>query len=118
MNTNDKCIVIWGNKDILSASIRNFLGVHEGWEVINISSLDELDHLIVKRNRTCPAIVVIVYQEKQFCLSKLHLHLLQDHAKIKLVLISLEHNMMEIYDKQNILIQQASDLFSVIKTEA
>jgi DNA-binding NarL/FixJ family response regulator len=118
METNEKLVLIWGSEDILSSSIENFLSANEDWKVISFSNPDDLDALILTVEAMHPDIVIIIHQDDEYCLSDRLLQLLQEHTEIKLVMISLENNLMEIYNKQKILVKNASDLFSVIEKEA
>ena len=114
--TKPKKIVIWGGEDILSSAIELFLAAKGDWKVISISNTENLDALTLAVETKQPDIVII-YQECQNVPTNLLLQLLQEHPAIKVIQISLENNVMEIYSKQNLLLKQASDLITAIENE-
>ena len=115
--TNSKVIVMWGSEDILSSSIEHFLSAKADWKVVSISNKEDLETLILAVEPTQPDIVII----HQGCHNKptdLPLQFLQDRAVIKVIRVSLEDNLMDVYSKQKILVTQASDLITVIENES
>jgi hypothetical protein len=114
--TKPKMIVIWGSEDILSSSIELFLAGKDEWKVVSISNKEGLDALILAVETTQPDIVII-HQGCQNDPANLPMQLLQDHPAIKVIKISLENNMMDVYSKQEIMVKQASDLITVIENE-
>lgn len=109
-----KKIVIWDGEDILSSSIKLFLAAREDWQVVSISSSEDLETLKLVVETTQPDIVII----RQGCQNgppNLPVQLLQDHPAIKVITLGLEDNLMEIYCKQKILVKHASDLIAVIE---
>lgn len=114
--TKPKVIVIWGCEDILTASIEGLLSTITECHVIRITSKEDLEALLSGEETRRPDIVIINRQFNHRA-NTLPLHLLQDHPAIKVIAIGLENNLMEIYSKQNILVQQTSDLIGVIQNE-
>ena len=111
-----KKIVIWDCEDILSSSIKFFLAAKEDWQVVSIVEKGGLETLKQAVETTQPDIVII-HQAYHNVSTNLSLQLLQDYPVIKVITMSLEDNLMEIYSKQKILIKQASDLIAVIEDE-
>jgi hypothetical protein len=114
LNVKLKSVMLWGAEDILSSSIENMLHEQEDWKITTIANGGELDDYILSGKYPKPDIVITVQQENQTFLSNLHVRLLQDHANITLIVINLESNLVEVYSKQKILIQKATDLMSFI----
>jgi DNA-binding NarL/FixJ family response regulator len=114
MCMNSKTIVLWGREDLLSTSVELFLTSQKGWNVVNISSEDDFEALIQAVEQVHPD-VVIIHQGDRPCKSNLPTILLKDHPGLKVITVSLNDNLMEVYSKQNILVKSASDLISVVE---
>jgi DNA-binding NarL/FixJ family response regulator len=109
-----KMVVIWGGDDLLSTSIEYFLATKEDWKVVSISNKEDLDALL--RVDDPPRLdIVIIHSGYQSVDAKIPESLLQNHPTIKVILLSLENNLLEIFSKQKMLIQQSSDLISAIE---
>jgi len=115
--TKPKMIVLWGSEDILSSSIEYLLSAKAGWKVVSISSKEDLDALILAVETTQPDIVIMNMDCHNDRINST-LQLLQDYPAIKVIMVSLEDNLMQVYSKQNIMVKQASDLITVIENEA
>ena len=109
-----KTIVLWGREDLLSSSVELFLTAQKGWKVINISNEENFDALLLAVDKEHPD-VVILQEGNRAGNSNLPIKLLQDHPGLKVITVSLNDNLMEVYSKQNILAQSASDLISVVE---
>jgi len=109
-----KTIVLWGREDLLSSSVELFLTARKGWHVINISSEENLDALLLAVDKVHPD-VVILQEGDRAGNSDLPIKLVQDYPGLKVIIVSLNDNLMEVYSKQNILVKSASDLISVVE---
>ena len=109
-----KIIVLWGQDDLLSYSVELFLTNHEDWHVINMSFEQNLNALFQMVAKTNPE-VVIIQQGGDSCYSSIPVILLQDNPNLKVITLSLNNNLMEVYSKQNIEVESSMDLFSVIE---
>ena len=109
-----KLIVVWGCENILGSSIKFFLETRSDWTVVNISSLKALKALILAEGTTSQDIVIIL-QGNQHAPVNLPLAFLKDHSAIKVITLGLEDNDMEVYSKQKITLEEASDLVKVIE---
>jgi hypothetical protein len=107
-----KTAVIVGNRDILSASIKTLLLEKSDWLVFGIEETDDVEQFVASVLTFQPDLVII---HQGYCKNPHHpaLQLLQDHTDIKVVLLSLEDNFVNVYNKQTILIEETSDLLSV-----
>jgi len=114
MKSDAKMVVVWGSETILSTSIEFLLGNKADWKVVCVSSLEEFEALIIPGENEFSDIVIIHQVGlDESCL--LPLHLLQDHTDLRMITISLENNVMDIYNRQSLLVKEASDLISVIE---
>lgn len=114
--TRTRKAVLWGREDLLSRAISLFLETRMTWDVIKVSSDGNVDGLIQKIGRVKPD-VVILCQETVDGDSALPLRVLVDEQHcLKVVTLSLENNLMQVYSKQKIMIQGVADLFSVVES--
>ncbi len=109
-----KKIVLWGREDLLSSSVELFLTAQKGWCVVSISNEENFEALILAVNKVHPD-VVIIQQGDRSSNSYPLMKLIQDHPGLRVITVSLEDNLMEVYSKQNILVKSASDLISVVE---
>ena len=110
-----KTIVLWGREDLLSSSVELFLTNQKGWEVISISNEESFNALLEAVDKMHPD-VVIIHQGDRSTNSSLPMQLIQDYPGLRVITMSLQDNLMEVYSKQNILVKAASDLISVVES--
>ena len=108
-----KTVVLWGREDLLSSSVELFLAAQKGWKVVNILEEENPDALVKSVNTVKPDVVII---QKRDLAGNLNLPtiLLHTHPELKVVTVSQNDNLLEVFSKQNILITSASDLTSVV----
>ena len=110
-----KMIVVWGGKNILHKSIEVFLKAKPDWKVVSIVELAELDRLELGAESSQPEIVFIL----EGCHDdRLALKLFQDYPTCKVIQISLEDNLMDVYSIEKIMLQRPADLLKVIENGA
>jgi len=110
-----KKIVLWGQDDLLSSSVKLFLTSQQGWDVHNVSHQENLETLIQVIDKVNPDVIVF-YQENGTGDPDLPTTLMKNHPGLKVIGLSLDNNIMEVYSRQNVLIESVSDFISVIKT--
>lgn len=84
--------------------------------MISISNEENYDELMLAVNRVNPDVVIIHQKDPNLYLN-LPAILLHDHPKLKVVTLSLNNNLMEVYSKQDILVKSTSDLISVVDAD-
>lgn len=111
-----KTIVILGQGDLLSSSVELLLKAQKGWNVINIPNDYELKALNKTVDKFKPD-VVIIHQGN--CTGEMNLptDLFRNLPDVKVITLSSKDNLIEIYNKQNIIVKSASDLISVIDAD-
>lgn len=114
--TKSKKIVLWGREDLLSSSVKLFLTNQKGWRVISISDEEKFEVLISVVEKVQPD-VVFIHQGNESGNSNLPMKLLQGFPGLKVITFSLQDNLMEVYGKQNIMVNSASDLISAVEAE-
>jgi hypothetical protein len=116
MMDKKKLVVVWGRENILCSSIQYLLAAKEGWTVVSVSNMQEFESLITPVENNLSDIVII-HQGEHGNLGGLPLQLLQEHADIRVISISLVNNVMDIYNRQRLLVKETSDLISAIENE-
>jgi DNA-binding NarL/FixJ family response regulator len=112
-----KMVVVWGDENIFSSSIQHILATKIDWKVVFVSNLEDCESLILPfENKTSD--IVIIHQADKIEFTNLAIQLLQKVANIRVVTISLDNNVMNIYDKHSLLVKEASDLITAIENEA
>ena len=111
-----KMILTWGGEDILSSSIELFLAKKSNWQVKHLSGQDDPNQLLEAVYQSKPDIVIIHQVSRNHSIN-LPSQLLQIDPCIKVIVISLEDNLMDIYTKQKMLVNKATDLITFIDNE-
>jgi hypothetical protein len=109
-----KTVVLWGKEDILSLSIEMFLKTQTGWQVVRASSREEVQDLLVAENAEQTEFILIHHGPEDYP-PGLPKHVLQEFPDIKVIMICLDSNVMEVYSRQKILARDPSDLIKVIE---
>lgn len=108
--------ILWGRENLLSEAVSLFLETSTSWNVIRISCNGGADSLSVKIKDVKPD-VVILCQEKGDEDSVLLLRLMNERYCPKVITLNLENNLMQVYSKQDVVIQGVKDLLSVIDVD-
>ena len=111
-----KTIVFWGREDIFSHSVKYFLSAENGWSVHNISPREKLDAVIQKINEVNPEVVVIHQENYARKINQSNI-LLQVRPRLKVITFSSGDAVMEVYSKQDVLVESVADLISVVKAD-
>jgi hypothetical protein len=112
--TNSQRAVLWGPEILLMDSVEFFLK-SANWEVVKLSSECGVDHLIQRVTMVKPA-VIILCQERDASDFALLMQLAKVQFCLKVVVLSLESNLVQVYGKHNLIIHAVSDLLSVVES--
>jgi len=109
-------IILWGHDDLLSRSIIGlFLEANMTWDVIRVTRDGDVGDLIKEVERIKPE-VVILCEDKNDEKSTLPSLLINEQHCPKVVTVSLESNLMQVYSRHNIILQGASELLSIVES--
>lgn len=111
-----KRILIWGREDVLSTSIEFVLAANKEWNVITIFSKEDCAALAQATEATEPD-TVIARKESLDDSAAAAFCLLQSHPAIKVIIVSLEDNVVDVYCKESIVMRGAPDLLAAISNE-
>lgn len=109
-----KTVVLWGMEEILIASVKFILASQKEWKVVSIPNNGEVDALILALDTT-HADTVILHEDGHHDPAILTMQLCKDHPALRVIIISLDNNTMDVYSKQKITVQEASDLIAAIE---
>ena len=113
--TGSKLIVIWGEENVVSSYIKGSLGGRNYWNVIQISKIEELDQAVNSLPQQ-PDEIILIGQGNYNALTDETLKIINARQNIKIIMISFDSNVMDVYSKKAVHVTQASDLVSVIDT--
>ena len=109
-----KTILLLGQDDLLSNFVILLLSEHAGWDVIVVSMEQDLADIFHAVEHVEPD-VVISQEENRGMDSKILPVLFRSNPVLKVITLNLKSNLMEIYSKENILVESAADLISAIE---
>ena len=112
--TLSKLIVIWGCENVVNTHIKNSISTRKDWKEVRISELSELDATIQSQAET-PEEIVFISEESFHKVSFEDLQVIEGRTDIKLITLSFNNNIMDVFSRQAIFVQQASDLLSIIE---
>jgi hypothetical protein len=101
----------------LAEAVEHLLATRNGWKVLRVSDEYDQDTLAREVERVNPE-VLIIHEGALSVNGSMLIKFVQDHSKLKIITLSLENNSVEIYNKQTICINAASDLLAVIEDDA
>jgi len=112
-----KMIVIWGSKNILHNSIAHILASNPDWRVVSVSNRDELEHTL-RQAEEIKCEVVIILEGCHGDPKTLPFVLLDKPWTNKVIAVSLEDNLIDVYSKQIVYYHQVSDLINLIDNQS
>ena len=112
-----RVVVISRRESLLGRAVEYLTADEREWVIIRAFNNQNVQDLIRKVEEANPTIVIIS-QDGQTNDEQLSMRLLQDCLELKkVILVSLEENMIEIYCKQRIQVKSAQDLFSEVENQ-
>jgi len=108
--------IVWGPEIMLMDSVEYFLKTRANWDVVKISNECGVDYL-VQQVRALNPTVVILCQEKDISDVALLMQLAQIPICSRVIAISLESNLMQVYSRQNVIMRDVGDLLAVVDNE-
>ena len=113
--TKSKVAILWGCEDLLGSAVEQLLTTAKNWKIIRIYDESDANLLVREVERVNPD--VVIFHRSDYASSFLEplKKLMVDHREMRLIAISLENNLVEVYNKQTVSIKEASDLLSVME---
>lgn len=101
---------------MLSSFVKLFLTTQKEWNVVNISIEQDFSTWIQEVDKANPD-VIILQQGDLTCNSNLPMILMQRHQEVKLITLNLDNNMIEVFNKENVLVKSGADLIAAISAD-
>ena len=111
-HANSSKTVLLGRDDLLTQAVSSFLRSTQ-WDVTNIFNDGDADWLINEVRRIQPQVVILCRDGAGD--STLALRLIDELPSLRVIVLGLDNNHMQVYSKQNILLRGASDLLFIIE---
>jgi|SRR6185436_12551775 hypothetical protein len=108
--------LLWGPASFLVDSVEFFLKARGSWTVVKISSDCGVDYLVQQVQTVKPKVVVLC-QEKDVSDAALLMQLAQIQTCTKVIAVSMESNLVQVYSKNNFMMRDVSDLLDVVDTK-
>lgn len=108
-----KTAILWGREDLLGSAIESILNATRNWQVINLLGSQDVKMLAREAEKANPRII-FVNQGDSTDEFPPPFHLIQYLPDLKIIVINLDNNLVEIYHKQKIWIKEASELISIV----
>lgn len=115
--TKSKVAMLWAREDLLGKAVQQLLSTAKDWKIIRIYDKDNGCLLARELARVKPDVFIIQRGDYSGSITDTLKKLMLDHCEMKIITISLENNMVEVYDKQTIWIKGVSDLLSMIEDD-
>lgn len=111
-----RTVLLWSQNDLLTKAMEMFLtaGETEAWNVIKLPGTPCITSLVEQVQAIKPDLVIL-YQDKPGDDSHSLGKLIQEQPDLRMITVSLENNVMQVYSKRSITVRQVSDLLSVIE---
>jgi len=109
-----KRVVLWGQEDMLGASVEYLLNISKNLNLIKISDRSDVNSLIEQVENTHPDVIVI-HQADYSDNQDLPMRLMQNQSWLKVIIVNLENNSVEVFNKQKVSINEGSDLLSIVE---
>lgn len=112
--TGCKKIILWSGLNLLGFSVEYLLNTRPDWKVIHLSDDQGTQALINSVQSENPDIVVI-YQTQPSDITDLVTHLMRNQQWLKIIIVTLDHNTVEVLNKQQVSIVESTDLLSIVE---
>ena len=112
--TNPKVIILWKDEDVLLRAIELLLNTKVGWKVTRFADHWDENSLLQIVDEIHPDVFIVhegVLTEKMHLFTKFVL----EFSKLKIITLSLENNLVNIYNRSTLSIREVTDLFSIIE---
>lgn len=114
-SANFNRVIVVGNQSIMGAGMEELLSSEPFFEVVGTSTNSETA-LVQIISRLQPDIIVSILESKGPTPTRL-LELLFDYGSLRIVLVSMESNVLEVYEKKQIITNEWTTLMGQIKPE-
>lgn len=107
--------ILWGGDDLFSQAVGLFLETRTIWDVVQISSKSRVSVLVETARRIRPEMIILCSDDKSGE-TTLPMRLIEEIPCLKVITIGLESNLIQVYSRQQVMIEGVSDLLSILET--
>ena len=110
-----RVVLLWAREDLLGRAVQQLLNKVKDWQITRIYDETHGDILARELERLQPDVLIIHRGDYSGSSMNTLRQLMLGHCEMKIITISPEKNLVEVYDKHTICIKGVSDLLSVIE---
>lgn len=114
--TEEKTIILWGDDDLLVTAVEHVLAGRRNWKVLRVLGNCTDESLSDEISYVNPD-VLIVHEGVLADDAHRLIRFVQEYPQLKIIIINLTNNLIEIYNKQTIRIKEATDLLKLIEKD-
>ena len=105
--------ILWGRADLLGEAIESILTMARNWQVIKMIDSPDVRVLTQAVEKFHPDIVII---NQRSCADGFlpPIQLIEDFPELRVITVNPDNNVVEVYNKQEICIEEVSDLLCVL----
>jgi hypothetical protein len=113
MIATPRTAILWGREDVLGKAVEAILTADMNWQVVKLFGDPDVGVLTQQVEKTNPEIIIIIQGrcKEDF---PVPMHIIKDFPKLRVITINPDNNLVEVYNKQEICLEEVSDLLSVI----
>jgi hypothetical protein len=109
-----KVVLLWGYEDLIGFSVDFLLNTHQDLQLIKIADDQDIEALINAVGKIQPNIVILHLSDHAIKVD-LPLLLMRNQQSLKVIVVNLHNNSVEIYNKQQVCLNESSDLVSIVE---
>lgn len=114
--TTPRVIILWKDEDVLFTAIELLLSKKTGWEVTRLINNWDDDALLQLVDETRPDVFIVhedVFIKKMYLFTRFAM----EFSQLKILTLSLENNLVNLYSRCTFSIREGNDLFSIIESD-
>jgi hypothetical protein len=108
-----RTVILWGHEDLLGEAVESILTADKNWQVIKVLGNPDVAALAREVQDLKPEIVIINRGPCEEIFPPL-LQIIENLPEVKIITVNPDNNLVEVYNKQKVRIEEVSDLLSVI----
>ena len=110
----NKVVLLWGYEDLIGFSVEYLLKAHKDLHVIKIADNQDIDALLKAVEEIQPNSVILHMQDHATNVD-LPILLMRNQQSLKVIVVNLHNNSVEIFTKQQVCLNESSDLVSIVE---
>jgi len=109
--------ILWGREDLLGKAVESILTADRNWQVIKVLGKPDIKALTQEVEKTKPEIIII---NQGPCIEDIPalIQVIENLPEVKIISVNPDNNLVEVYTKQKVRIEEVSDLLSVIDKQS